>query len=199
MFEKLMGRSAQWMKGCADSLDGLSFPTSNRTRVSASLLHLCVEHQTGVHNLVEHGVIGSAFALLRPQFEAYVRGVWFHRCANDAQIASYLGGTEPPPIDQLLEAIEKLEGYEEGFLLKTKKNVWRNLSDFTHGGSIQVKARNTRDEIVSRYHDEHIVELIESSVVLSLLAGAALAGVAGNENIAHDLWSLYARIYEETP
>ncbi len=199
VLESQLGKSAEWMKGCATLVDGVNFETTNRLRVSVSLLHLCVEHQTGIHVLVEHGVIGSAFALIRPQFEAYLRGVWFHRCATDKQVSSFLAGEEPPKVGVLIEAVQQLEGFEEGRLGKAKKEIWRNLNDFTHGGTIQVKARNTMDEIISNYRPEHIVGLLQSSVTLALLAGAAIASVVNSSELANNLLSLYRRLYEEAP
>ena len=199
VLESQLEKSAEWMKGCASLVDGVNFETTNRLRVSVSLLHLCVEHQTGIHLLVEHGVIGSAFALIRPQFEAYLRGVWFHRCAADKQVSGFLAGEEPPKVGVLMEAVQKLEGFEEGTLGKAKKEIWRNLNDFTHGGTIQVKARNTKNEIISNYRPEHIVGLLQSSVTLALLAGAAIASVVNSNELANNLLSLYQRLYEEAP
>lgn len=199
MLESQLEKSAEWMKGCASLVDGVNFETTSRLRVSVSLLHLCVEHQTGIHVLVEHGVIGSAFALIRPQFEAYLRGVWFHRCATDKQVSGFLAGEEPPKVGVLMEAVQKLEGFEEGTLGKAKKEIWRNLNDFTHGGNIQVKARNTKDEIISNYRPEHIVGLLQSSVTLALLAGAAIASVVNSNELVNNLLSLYRRLYEEAP
>jgi hypothetical protein len=72
VLELQLEKSAEWMKGCASPVNGVNFETTNRLRVSVSLLHLCVEHQTGIHLLAEHGVIGSAFALISSQFEAYL-------------------------------------------------------------------------------------------------------------------------------
>jgi len=34
------------------------------------------EHQSSVMLLVKHGLLGSATALMRPSFEAFVRGLW---------------------------------------------------------------------------------------------------------------------------
>lgn len=199
VLESQLEKSAEWMKGCASLVDGVNFETTNRLRVSVSLLHLCVEHQTGIHLLVEHGVIGSAFALIRPQFEAYLRGVWFHRCATDKQVSGFLAGEGPPKVGVLMEAVQKLEGFEEGTLGKAKKEILRNLNDFTHGGTIQVKARNTKNEIISNYRPEHIVGLLQSSVTLALLAGAAIASVVNSNELANNLLSLYQRLYEEAP
>jgi hypothetical protein len=173
---------------CASIIDGVSFQTSNRNRVAVSLYHLCIEHHTGIHTLVDNNVYGSAFALVRPQFEAFVRGAWYHRCASDNQIDKFLRGGEPPPIKEQIETLEALDGFSGGFLKGIKDNAWKNLSDFTHGGAIQVKARNTTDEVVSRYKSEHVAGIVSMSVTLSLLAAVGISAVAGDDMLATKLW-----------
>lgn len=190
-----LAQSEQWMTERVSLTDGITFETTNRLRVAVALLHLSLEHQTGIHSLVNLGVIGSAFALLRPQFEAYVRGVWYHRCATDAQVSSLIGGGRPPEINVLIEEIEKLEAFDEKLLSATKRQIWSNLNDFTHGGATQVKARCTMDEITQNYREEHIANLLTASATWSLLAGVALAAAVGAETLARELHSKFKGIY----
>ena len=190
-----LAQSEKWMKERTSLTDGITFETTNRLRVAVSLLHLSLEHQTGIHSLVNLGVIGSAFALCRPQLEAYVRGVWYHRCATDAQVSSFIGGTQPPKIDVLIEEIERLEAFDEKLLSKAKRQLWPNLNDFTHGGTTQVKARCTADEVTPNYKEEHIVNLLTASANLSLVAGVALAGAVETEELARQLYSTFRSIY----
>lgn len=193
--ESHISKSAEWMRECASILDGINFETTNRRRVAIALLHLCVEHQTGIHLLVDNGVIGSAFALIRPQFEAYVRGAWIHRCASDEQVAGFLQGSEPPKLSQLIAAIEKIEAFEEGFLGRIKTEAWRNLNDFTHGGVTQVKARVTANEVVSNYKHEHICGILQSSATFSLLAAVGIASVVEDSELAVKLQAIHRRLY----
>jgi hypothetical protein len=190
-----LAQSEQWMKKRVSLTDGITFETTNRLRVAVALLHLSLEHQTGIHSLVNLGVIGSAFALLRPQFEAYVRGVWYHRCATDTQVSLFIGGEQPPKINVLIEEIEKLEAFDEKLLSATKNQIWTNLNDFTHGGSTQVKARCTVDEIAQNYREEHVANLLIASANWSLLAGVALAVAVGKEALARQLHSTFRGIY----
>ena len=99
-------------------LDGVDFETSNRSRISVSLLHLSIEHQKGIHVLVGNNVIGSAFALLRPQFEAYVRGLWYNRCSTEKDLEKFISGNEPPRINDLISSIEETQGFTHGALGK---------------------------------------------------------------------------------
>lgn len=194
--ESQIAKSADWMTGAVPLLSGIHFDTTNRRRVALALLHLSVEHQTGIHVLVDNGVIGSAFALIRPQLEAFVRGAWYHRCASDEQVLAFIKGAKPPEISQLISALENLEAFDGRLLSSVKASAWGNLCDFTHGGTTQVKARVTADEITSNYKHEHICGMLESSAALSLLATVEIASVIGDSGLAVKLKALHARLYE---
>lgn len=112
--DKAIEQSRRWMTEVVTLIDGTSFETTTRSRVSVSLQHLCIEHHTGIHTLVDHGVLGSAFALFRPQFEAYVRGAWYHFCAAEDELLRFLRGAQPPPIDALIEQLERKGAFAEG-------------------------------------------------------------------------------------
>jgi hypothetical protein len=193
--ETALARSEEWMKQRVALTDGITFETTNRLRVSTALLHLSLEHQTGIHSLVDLGVIGSAFALLRPQFETYIRGVWYHRCATDTQVTQFINGAQPPKIDVLIKEIEKLEAFDEKLLSSTKQRIWPNLNDFTHGGAIQIKARFSANEIAQNYKEEHIANLLTSSAIWALLAGVAIASAIGTEELARQFHSTFKSIY----
>lgn len=193
--EDALSRSERWMIQCSALVDGISFPTTNRALVSVSLHHLCIEHHTGIHTLADHHVFGSAFALFRPQFEAYVRGAWYHLCAPETGASDFLRGAEPPRMDTMIQQLERTEAFDEGTLRRMKSETWRNLCDFTHGGVIQVKARNTGDEIIQSYKPEHVAALLTSSATLSLLAGVAIAAVVEETLLANKLRNAYHSIY----
>jgi len=117
-----LGLSEQWIDSCVAIVNSLTVPTTNRSRVAAALHQLSIEHYTGVHVLVETGVYSAAFALYRPQFEAYIRGSWYHRCATDNQVNALISGGEPPtPKDQMV-ALENCGAFDIGSLQMTKAN-----------------------------------------------------------------------------
>lgn len=184
------------MVRCAALIDGVTFASSDRARVSISLHHLCIEHHTGIHTLVDQGIYGSAFALFRPQFEAYVRGAWYHFCASEIQVNKFLKGNDPPPINTLITELEAKGGFDAGSLSCMKSQIWNNLNDFTHGGATQVKARNTRNGVTQSYKPEHLVGLVTSSSALALLAAVGIAAVIDNDALAASLHDEYRFVYE---
>ena len=121
--EKAIEQSRRWMIDVATLVDGTTFDTTTRSKISVSLQHLSIEHHTGIHTLVDHGVLGSAFALFRPQFEAYVRGVWYHFCATEDDLLRFLSGSQPPHIDTLIEQLERRGAFSEGNLRRMKAKL----------------------------------------------------------------------------
>jgi hypothetical protein len=189
-------RSERWMIKCASLIDGVSFINTHRARVSISLHHLCIEHHTGIHTLVDQAVFGSAFALFRPQFEAYVRGAWYYFCATESNVSKFLKGSDPPPINIQIAELEAKGGFDACSLSRMKAQVWNNLNDFTHGGATQVKARNTRDEVIQSYKSEQVAGLLTASATLSLLAGVGIAAVVEDDALALSIRDAYRSVYE---
>lgn len=191
-------QSERWMNECVALVNTLSIATTNRTRVAAALHQLSVEHFTGIHVLVGTGVYSAAFALYRPQLEAYIRGAWYHRCASEAQVAGLIAGQEPPSPKVQIEALERTGAFEPGSLMRLKEMTWRNLCDFTHGGTIQVKVRaSTLGEFAEDFKVEHIAALLNASSATSLLACLGLAAVAENDQLAVELRDAFHAIYPQ--
>lgn len=192
--------AVRWMEVCTKLIDGLEIGRSINNRVAASLLHLSIEHQKAICVLVGVGnVTGSAFALVRPEFEAYIRGVWFNRCASEKQVNSFVAGNDPAPLNEQIRSIEKTQGFTHGALMMQKKQLWKHLNDYTHGGASQVKARNRENEIVSNYHKDHVNWLLNKSADISFLSCLEMAGVGKNHQLADNLLNAYREIYPKTP
>jgi len=197
--ETELDKSEEWMVQSNAMIDGTDFETTKERRASVALFHLALEHQSAIHLLVHNHVWGSALVLLRPQFEAYVRGLWFEHCATEKQVDSFLGGKEPPRIGELIEAIEQVEPFEEQKLSAVKKSLWGKLNDYTHGGSIQVISRNRKDEISSNYNPEHMCGVLQSAATIAYSAGLEIAKVANDEGLATKLMELHKRLYQGNP
>ena len=195
--ETALYRSEQWMVECALMLNKTRYSSSNRLRVVMALQHLCLEHHQGIHVLVSQGVIGSALALLRPQFETYVRGAWFYYCASDNQIKDFLKGNDPPRFGILIQDLEKVEAFDGGTLSELKKAAYKNLCDFTHGGTVQVKARNSSEGVISNYLPEHVINTVETSTAFSLQAAVAMAIATEDNLLVNKIFDRFQEIHKE--
>ena len=183
------------MNNCNAKVDALAIKSNDRIRVSAALFHLSLEHYGSIHFLTVNERSGSAFALLRPQFEAHVRGLWYQRCASNHQLALFINDKEPPGITKLISDIEKNPEFNQGALKSLKDDIWKILCGFTHGGYIQASWRITPDEIKVNFNEQHLVSLITTSCVLSLQTYVAMARVAKSDELAIFLKETYQGIF----
>ena len=190
-----IGKAFEWINESNKLIVGLPIPPTERDWISVSLLHLSLEHCIGIIPLIEQNILGSALALLRPQFEAYINGIWIKWCANDKEIKEFKDG-DTPTFQERINAIEKLEVYDQKILSKTKGKFWATYCDFTHGGYLQVITRNTKEGISYNFPPDFIENAVNSSVAYSLSAGVALAKIIDNEDLANNLFKLYKEIYK---
>lgn len=114
----------------------------DRLLTTFGMLHISMEHQDAMEQLIKGERYFSAAALLRPTIEALLRGLWLSRCATDEQIKALLAdGKEPPGYLHIANAIigaEPAYGRLRGFLDAAVPQEVKH--DFTHGGRIQLEA-----------------------------------------------------------
>ena len=67
----------------------LTFPRDIRHELSSTSMSQSMEHYRGISLLVSEGAFGSAAALLRSQFECYVRSIWMYYCATEDELAKF--------------------------------------------------------------------------------------------------------------
>ena len=179
-------------------MHGISISSEDRYKIAASLFHLSMEHHGSIHMLVVEKRYGSAFALLRPQFEAFIRGTWFHLCANEAQITSFKNDKEPPHINKLIANIEETPSHDSGELKQAKENTWATLCGYTHGGYYQVAHRNTATEITGDYNKKYIINLLNKSDSITLLSLSAIASLIDSEQLAIGALEQYDSVFGDT-
>jgi hypothetical protein len=173
-----------WIEGV---LHDLSLPSSDRTRIAGACFAAALEHHHAVVVLFRERLNGSAFALMRSAYEAYVRGVWLARCATDMQLSSFIDGVEPPKLDVMLYAIEKIPTYEGKTLSSVKVANWKSMCSYTHTGALQVQRWNTSEAITSRHSPEEIEEVLGFTNGFALLSALGVAMLAENESLAAQL------------
>lgn len=165
-----------------NKIDGLAVSNDERSRVSACCFDVVLEHQQAVTILTKHKLYGSAFALARSAYEAYVRGVWLNHCASEKQIQEFLLNDKLKGrcFSDLILDIEKVEGYAGGVLSKAKDAGWGLLNSFTHTGFNQLVRRNTEQYIEPNYENEDICQIIDLVNSNALLAGLEITFLAGD-------------------
>lgn len=167
-----LSRARRWSGLTADLLDGTDVSrTSAKQWIALTLQQLSLDHFNGMVLLCEGKIYGSAFALFRPQLEAHVRGRWLDEIATEEELQGFLAQDKIPSMRNLIESLP-MEGK---FLLEFWKGSWSDLCDFTHGGSLHVRARGSSAELADSYDEGYVSSLIQMSTALSYFSLLAVA------------------------
>ena len=174
----------QWMDR---KINGLEISSDDRTRISASCFDVALEHQKAIILLIANKLVGSAFSLVRILFEAYIRGLWISKCANDKEIGDFKKNKLEKTFGTLIQEIEQQDGFEEGILSKAKAANWKAMNSYTHSGFFQSVRRNKEETIEPNYDEDKILEILGFSDAIGMLTALQIALMAGNVALANDL------------
>jgi hypothetical protein len=168
----------------SDQMHDLSIPNDPRTNLAARCHFTAMEHHAGIALLFSVGHPAPALTLLRPVFEAYVRGIWLSDCASDAQIADFQSRDwrKIPKIKTMVLSIERTTTFiDTGTLGKSLSANWETLCGFTHTGIEQLQMCLSNDAIERSCSDEQIDEASNFASACAIMAGIATATLAGND------------------
>lgn len=171
----------QWLDS---RIDGLQIPSALRSRLAGGCLDVALEHQKAIVLLVAHSLNGSAFALSRLLLEAYVRGVWLHQCASDADLKRFESGAFDRTFGSLVTDIERLEAFSIGVLSAVKRSSWSTMCGFTHTGFDQVVRRNKETTIEPNYEEVDLLEVLDFADGIGLMSAVEIAHLANNGALA---------------
>jgi hypothetical protein len=158
---KLIEKSEKLIKWIDDLIDGVEISSNDRSRIVAGCFDIVLENQKSIILLIKQKLYGSAFSLVRVQFEAYVRGLWLQHCAKDVDIENFKKDKLSKTFASMIEEIEKVDGYKDGVISKAKNAGWTPMNSFTHTGFRQVVRRNTESFIEPDYGVAEIDEVIK--------------------------------------
>lgn len=167
-----------------ENLVGIELKGDHRHRIPAQLFDLAIEHGSGIHNLIAANICASAFALVRSEFECFVRGAWLHHCASDVEIETFI---ENDRIDlsfgALIGALEQKPGFDSKFLSNVKDSAMKAMHGYTHGGIHQVSRRLNGEYIEPYFEDGALLEVIQFSATMALIAFGQIAVLADRADL----------------
>jgi hypothetical protein len=164
----------------------LHLPSDDRTRLSAGLLQLAQEHHASIILLIEHQQCGSAFALLRPLYEAFVRGVWLGRIASENDVIRYRRDEKFNLRDQAGK-VSELPPFDGTSFAATARSALKAMHSYTHNGYLASVRRLSSDAIEPAYEVAEIREVLEFAQLFGVLATAEILELATNvENVRVD-------------
>lgn len=150
----------------------IDVPAEDRFSLSVALIDISLEHYYSISKLVEMKLYGSAAALIRPQMESYVVGLWLISEATDEEVLRFKSNKPLKSRTRRIknkkankhfsEYIDELKNVGDDMretIKLNKKDVWSALNGYTHGGLIAVSRRFKEDYIKPDFSDELIDSL----------------------------------------
>ncbi len=172
--------SSSLIRWIGESMNGLEWSSDTRSVIAGGCLDVALEHHEAIILLVKNKHIGSAFALVRCVFEAYIRAVWLHRCASDFELESFQNEKLYKKFDDILSEIKTIEGFDAGILSEVKKHWWSPMNSFTHCGYAQVARRYNGMAIGPDYDEEDVCKALRFVDGVALLVVGYAAGQVGD-------------------
>lgn len=171
--------------------DGLEIKTVDGIRVPGALFDLAIEYQVGIVHLASVRIYGPAFALIRAQFEAFVRGTWLRLCATPVELKRFTDSDKiKQEVWELIDAIEAHPEFADQVLSGIHQKVWKAMNSYTHAGMLQVTRRMKAGSIEPNYEPAEVLEVIQAAGFFALLALHQIVQMAGDHELVsktHDL------------
>jgi hypothetical protein len=173
-----------WVHSRLEGLKIRDLPHVKRLQLAMACCHVAVEHAQAIVVLLRNGLLGSALALKRPLFEAYVRGMWLAYAATDGQVDDAGRDKFPPKFKTLTDDLEQPGKLPPGLLSDIRASWWKRMCSLTHSGYQQIGARLTPDGLGNNYEDSEVIEALTWADMITLMAAIEFAGAANDEPLA---------------
>ena len=150
-----------------------SLPTNQRTQIACGLFGLTIDQAWSVTLLFQNKRYGAGLALTRPVLEACCRGKWIRYHAKVKTIETFSSNNFPDTrslIKKTMSGITDLNGGADDFVL----NVYRWLSDYTHGGVHMLRMQLSETGMASEYNFEEVRQALMVSDVMQIQAASEL-------------------------
>lgn len=159
--------SARKFGGCLEHLViGKEYTDGERDTLLLAYWELVSDFHRGIHALIQNEFFGSAFALVRPVVESFVRA-HVALMGSDNDVNSLREDTYKVNFKEIgpkIDAAFALDHMMENFLNERTRSA---LHSYTHAGLQQLGRRFNAGDVRPRYSDEEIIEVIR--VVTSAL------------------------------
>jgi len=188
--DKLIKRSEDIIQKIDATLHGAEISSDDRHRLAGACLDVAIEHQKAIVVLINRKFFGSAFALVRAQFETYIRGLWLERCATEKEVDAFKWDVIGKSFKAIIAEIENCEGYNEGVLSSVRTKSWDAMNSYTHGGYMQAVRRMSEDYMEPNYSADEIEEVLNFANSIGMLAALEIAIMTCKQELMESLEDL---------
>lgn len=140
-----INRTAEFHEAVLEHVAGLIPVPEKRFTVSFQAGLLSLDHAVGALVLIGNGLCASSIALIRPQYESLVRGIWLLHAATDnwvdklaepLTVDSARLANEGPSMSDMLKQLDASKAQPQlvDQLKQFHEVLWKALCSYTHGG-----------------------------------------------------------------
>jgi hypothetical protein len=181
---QLLKNTIELTNWIAKHQDGLEIKPANVFTVPGALFDLAIEYQAGIVHLSGAKIYGPAYALVRAQFESFVRGTWLRLCATTDELNRFVATDKiKQDFKELIVAIEVHPDFSGKVLSGIHTNVWKSMNSYTHAGMLQVTRRLKSGSIQPNYEPKEVAEVIRAAGFFALLSLNQIAQMADAEEL----------------
>lgn len=193
-------RAYQLMDYVGESFGNTQSTRSVRNILSGTLYHLAYEHAASMVTLIEAGCPSSSLALLRPAYEALIRGQWTAHCATDrdADLISKNKMAFPGNRDISTQCAARSPQLLHGVCNAIHRAVPADFRHgLTHGGAEQFLNRFDGTTIRPNFPDDVLIGFVRAATTLMLGAMLGIAHQPGNRIDVIDLVGTFLHSFSE--
>lgn len=204
-FAKRLNQSrelANWLASqvAGSEMKGLAF----RRRCAAVCFGIAQDHHAAFTLLLMQTppLHSTAFAIVRLQYEAYIRGTWLLAAATEQEVGAY-GKGKQPMIKKMIQAIEVFGGtigakHSEAFSTFHTR-TWDGMCGFAHTGVEHVHRWGEGNVLVPAYPLDEVLALLAMTSTYAVFATAGIAFIAGKNDLQATIMSEGMRLSPKAP
>ena len=176
---ELLDRADALSRRIGSQMGGRSVGRTWRDHICGTFQFISLQHHAALVYLLRDGRLPSATALVRPQYEAHLRGMWLLTEATDAEFERFTGEGRLPTTEDM---VERLKG--RSLALRVVKDlIWKRMCDYTHTGLSQLSRNIGETSIGFNYDTGELEAMLHASNALAMLAGDLLAAMTGDRDL----------------
>lgn len=174
--QELLDRSDALSRLIGSEMGGRSVGRTWRDHICGTFQFISLQHHAALIYLLRHGRLPSATALIRPQYEARLRGMWLLTEATDTEFDRFTDDGTLPNTEAM---VERLKG--RSLALRVVKDlIWERMCDYSHTGLKQLSRNIGETSIGFNYDAGELEAILHASNALAMLAGDLLAAMTGD-------------------
>jgi hypothetical protein len=147
-----------------------------RDHVAGAFQYISLRHHRAFAALLRGEHFASAMALVRPQFEAHLRGLWLLEAASEAQLDRF---SETGWLPSTQAMVDQVKGHSLA-LRALKEHIWPAICDYTHTGQRTMLRSMKQGEIGFSYGRDELLAALGASNALAMLAADVVAFMTGD-------------------